>query len=307
MAKIKVRRTPREELPGVSIVRDAVARELSSMPPPMGKLDLDMEVDPNLVHLITHDPDGFMTALDRDETVGFAAAQVRSRQCVLCELWVLPQHQGKGAGEALLSKMMAYGERSGAYEYMAIVPVEANVQALLLKHGFEPITPVCHFRLEREVSARLGSALSRLLPGEDVSSDVLALRGQPDLDRIDRVTRNLTREVDHMYWLRTRGLNVAFIRQGTRVAAYAYGGPGQAGPVAGSSQEAALAALGWSIDMAARGARPDWMDVYVPAAFTPAVESLLEGGARLTTTLQLMGRGVTSSFDRCTFGAPGLP
>jgi GNAT superfamily N-acetyltransferase len=307
MAKIKVRRTHREELPGVSIVRDSVAGGLASLPPATGKLDLDMEIDPNLVHLITHDPDGFMTALDRDETVGFAAAQVRSRQCILCELWVLSQHQGKGAGEALLSKVIAYGERSGARGYMAVVPVEASAQALLLKHGFEPITPVYHFSLDREASRRLGPALSRLLPGEDVSREVLEFRGQPDLERIERVTRNLTREVDQMYWLKTRNLNVAFIRQGTRVAAYAFGGAGQAGPAGGSSQDAALAAVGWSIDMAAKADPSGRIDLYVPAAFKPAVESLLEGGARLTTTFVLMGRGVTTTFDRCIFGAPGLP
>ena len=79
MAKIKVRRTNREELPGLVVLRDAVAAELAAFPSSRGVLDLDMDVDPDLTHLITHDPDGFLTAEDKQETVGFAAGHVRSR------------------------------------------------------------------------------------------------------------------------------------------------------------------------------------------------------------------------------------
>ena len=63
MAKVKVRRTHREELPGAVVLRDAVAGSGSQI------LDLNMEIDPDLNHLITHDPDGFMSAVDRDETL----------------------------------------------------------------------------------------------------------------------------------------------------------------------------------------------------------------------------------------------
>ena len=91
MAKVKVRRASREELPGIVLLRDSIMAEMPAYPTTSGRmLDLDMNVDPILQHLITHDPDGFMTAVLRDETLGFAAAHVRSRQCVLSELWVLP-------------------------------------------------------------------------------------------------------------------------------------------------------------------------------------------------------------------------
>ena len=84
----------------------------------------------------------------------------------------------------------------------------------------------------------------RLLPGGDATADLVAHRGQAEVDRIDRVTRNITRAVDHTYWLRSLGLRAAFVRRGDRIVAYAYGGASQVGPVAGGTQEAALAALG---------------------------------------------------------------
>ena len=93
MAKVKVRRTNREELPGIALLRDAVSDEISSAPHGPRVLDLDMEVDPDLQHLMRHDPDGFFTAIEGDETVGFAAGHIRSRQCSLSEMWVLSQHR----------------------------------------------------------------------------------------------------------------------------------------------------------------------------------------------------------------------
>ena len=130
MAKVKVRTINREELPGFAVLRDAVAAGLAAYPSSSGNLDLEMDTDPDLAHLLTHDPDGFFTAYEGGETLGFAAAHVRASQCILSELWVLPQHHGRGAGQALLTRALSYGERSGAREYLALVPSEPAIQAL---------------------------------------------------------------------------------------------------------------------------------------------------------------------------------
>lgn len=307
MAKIKVRRINREELPGAAILRDAVAVELAAFPSNRGILDLDMEIDPNLRHLLAHDPDGFFTAYQGEETLGFGAAHVRSRQCILSELWVLPQHQGHGAGDALLSRVLAYGEKSGAREFLAIVPTEPRIQVTLLRHGFQPVTPVYLFSISVEAAAELASTLTRLLPGKDVTNDLLNRRGQSDLDRIDRVTRNITREVDHAFWLKEGQLRAAFVRQGERIAAFAYGGRDQVGPVAGSTQEAAVSALGWALTSAIDAGTSEDIELRVPAPFTSAVEVLLDSGAHLQATLLLYGKGLSLSFDRCAFGPLCLP
>ncbi len=306
MSKVKVRRTLREELPGAVVLRDAVASGMAAYPANRGTLDLDMEVDPDLGHLLTHDPDGFFTAVVRDETLGFAASHVRSRQWVLSELWVLPQHQGKGAGEVLLARTLAYGERSGAREYLALVPAADSVQALLLKHGFAPMTPVMMVRLGRTEAAELGTALARLLPSQDVTEDLMSRRGQADLDRIDKLARNIGRDVDHRYWLKARGLRAAFVRQGQRIAAYAYGGQGRVGPVVATTQDAALAGLGWAISLALKGGSGP-LDLLLPAPFVPALDAAFDAGGRVTATLMVYGRGLQASFDRWVPGSPGLP
>ena len=307
MAKIKVRRINREELPGAAILRDAVAADLAAFPSNSGILDLDMDIDPNLRHLLTHDPDGFFTAYQGEETLGFAAAHIRSQQWILSELWVLPQHQGHGAGDALLSRVLAFGERSGAREFLAIVPTESGIQATLLGHGFQPVTPVYLFTMPADTAARLASTLTRLLPGKDVTNDLLSRRGHADIDRIDRVTRNITRDADHQFWLKERQLQAAFVRQGERIAAYAYGGRDQTGPVAGSTQEATLSALGWALTAAIDAGPSGDLELRVPAPFKPAIEVLLDSGAHLQATLLLYGKGLSLSLDRCIFGPLCLP
>jgi GNAT superfamily N-acetyltransferase len=307
MAKIKVRRINREELPGVAILRDAVAADLAAFPANRGTLDLDMEIDPDLRHLMAHDPDGFFTAMERDETLGFAASHVRSRQCILSDLWVLPQHQGGGAGGALLDRTLAYGERSGAREFLAMVPSEPGIQALLLSRGFGPVTPVYQFTIAVGAAEDLAAVLTRLLTGKDVTTDLYNRRGQADLDRIDRVTRNITRDVDHVHWLKERHLKAAFVQQGARIGAYAYGGIDQVGPVAGSTPDAALSALGWALDLAVASGATGSLALRVPAPFTSAVETLLDSGARLEATLLLYGKDVSLALDRSVFGSASLP
>ncbi|MCW8983984.1 MAG: GNAT family N-acetyltransferase [Thermoanaerobaculales bacterium] len=307
MAKVKVRTIHREELPGIAILRDAVAADLAAYPSSSGTLDLEMDTDPELGHLLAHDPDGFFTAYERDETLGFAAAHVRGRQCILSELWVLPQHHGRGAGKALLSRILSYGERSGAREFLAVVPTEPAIQALMLGHGFEPMTTVYQFSLPVSSATRLASGLTGLLPGTDATNDLLNRRGQADIDRIDRVTRNFSREADHVFWLKKRHLRVALVQQGARIAAYGYGGVEQVGPVAGSTQDAALAALGWALDLAVNAGATGDIELRVPSPFGSAVEALLDSDARLSATLLVYGKGISLSFDRSLFGTLCLP
>jgi GNAT superfamily N-acetyltransferase len=307
MAKVKVRRTNREELPGIAVLRDAVAARITSAPHRPRVLDLDMELDPDLQHLVRHDPDGFFTAIEGDETVGFAAAHIRSRQCILSEMWVLEQHQGKGAGEALMRRMVAYGEQSGAREFLAVVPPMPAVQGLLLRHGFRAVEPVYVFHIPPESARALAAGLSSLFPGRDVTAELLGRRGQADIDRIDRLTRNITRGVDHEYWLKQRGYAAAFVRQGSRIAAYAYGGADQVGPVAGSTQEAALSGLGWALHLALRSGDGSTASVRVPAPFVSAIEAVQEAGARLGASQLLYGRNLSLRFDRCLLGSAAVP
>ena len=206
-----------------------------------------------------------------------------------------------------MTRILTYGERSGAREFLALVPTEPGVQALLLGHGFEPVTPVYLFSIPVASATELATSLTRLFPGIEGTKDLFIRRGQADVDRIDRVTRNITRESDNVFWLKERGLRAGLVRQGERIAAYAYGGRNQVGPVAGSTQEAAVSALGWALSSAIDAGTSEDIELRVPAPFTSAVAVLLDSGAHLQATLLLYGKDLSLAFDRCMFGPLCLP
>jgi hypothetical protein len=77
--------------------------------------------------------------------------------------------------------------------------------------------------------------------------------------------------------------------------------------VAANTQEAALSALGWAIQLALDSGQDDDIEIRVPAPFTAAVDAMLDAEARLESTFMVYGRGLSLSFDRSVFGSVNLP
>ena len=102
-------------------------------------------------------------------------------------------------------------------------------------------------------------------------------------------------------------MRAGLVQQGARIAAYAYGGAEQVGPVGGSTQDAALAALGWALDLAVGAGATGNIELRVPSPFGSAVEALLDTDANLRATLLVYGKAISLSFDRYLFGTLCLP
>jgi len=100
---------------------------------------------------------------------------------------------------------------------------------------------------------------------------------------------------------------LAKVKEGQRLAAYAYGGAGQCGPVVGTTREAALAALGWALQFAGEGAGAVWVDVVVPAPFESAIEQLLDAGATCLSAGLWMSRQPGAMLERVILASPCLP
>ncbi len=265
-----------------------------STPRPPASSDLALD----LAHLARHDGDGFLIASLGDEVVGFASSCVRSRQLLLPQIWLLPESLDQPVAETLARKVLAFGERSGALDTAALVLGHPALSALLFRFGLRPRYPVFRLVLSREIAQRIGFELSRLLPGHELTRDAAKNRtGLADIDRLDRLVRGIARPMDHEYWLTTRNLRLATVREGQRNAAYAYGGAGQCGPVVASTVEAALAGLGWALQLAAESG-DERVEVLVPAPFESGIEHLLDGGAQCRAIAQWMTRQPTGAADR---------
>ncbi|MFI5143452.1 MAG: hypothetical protein ACHQQS_13640 [Thermoanaerobaculales bacterium] len=263
---------------------------------PRASLSSDLALD--LRHLAHHDADGFLTASLGDEVLGFAAAFVRSRQLLLSQPWLLPEHQDGEVAELLLRRSLGYGDRSGATDYAGLVLGGAAQHAWYLRFGFRPRFPVYRLVVSVETARTIGMELSKLLPANELSAQATQRRvGSADLERLDRLVRGMARPMDHEYWLTERGLRLAKVREGQRVAAYAYGGGNQCGPVVAATPQAALAALGWALQFAADGRTGD-VQVLVPAVFEAGLEQLLEAGAACRAVGMWMSRQPAVGFER---------
>jgi hypothetical protein len=276
------------------------AARSSTRPPVISDLAHD------LAHLARHDGDGLLIASIGDEVVGFASSCVRSRQLLLPQVWLLPEYLDQPVAETLIRKALAFGERSGAQDTGALVLGHASLAALLFRFGLRPRYPVFRLVLSRETAQRVGLDLSRLLPGHELTREAAKNRtGLADIDRLDRLARGVTRPMDHEYWLTTRELRLGTVREGQRIAAYAYGGAGQCGPVVASTGEAALAGLGWALQLAADSGG-ERVEVLVPAPFESGIEHLLDGGAQCRAVAQWMSRQPAGAADRLVLSSATL-
>ena len=277
----------RSALPGWE---DAVAES--------GRTRQPIDLDHDLAHLAHHDQDGFLTAGLDDEVIGFAAGYVRTRLLTITHFWLLPERDDERLAAALMRRLLAFSDRAGVADIALHALGGAAFQGLALRHGFKPRFPVYRLTLEPDLAWRAGQELSRLLPGTEHTDEALERRvGLGDLDRLDRLMRGVTRPMDHEYWLNQRQLRLATVREGRRVAAYAYGGAGQCGPVVATTAEAALAALGHALAFAgAASVMP--VAVLIPAPFEPALEHLLGAGAQCRAVSQWMSRNPATGMDR---------
>jgi GNAT superfamily N-acetyltransferase len=260
----------------------------------------------DLSHLARHDSDGFLTASIGDEVVGFVASYVRSRQLNLSQPWVLPEYREHQVAEQLVRRALAYGERAGVVDSAAHVLAEPSWHALLFRFGLRPRFPVYRLSLPADGARSVGHELARLKPASELTEEALQRRaGSADLERLDRMVRGVVRPMDHEHWIAERRLRLAKIRDGQRIAAYAYGGTDQCGPVAAATTDAALSALGWALLFAADAGSSE-VRVLVPSTFETAIEHLLDGGASCLAVSLWMGRQTGATFERYVLPSPTI-
>jgi hypothetical protein len=267
--------------------------------PPDGMRRPPSDLERDLQHLAERDLDGTLAASVGDDVVAFGVGFVRSRHLFLPHLWVLPEYEDHGAVHSLLRRLILFGERAAVQDVVASVAGGPPRQALAYRFGLRPRFPVYRLVLGRAGAAGLGAVLAASLPGAEITSDAVSRRAWTgDPERLDRLARGVIRPIDHEYWAAVRGLRLAMVRDGKRVAGYAYADAGRAGPVAASTPEAARAALGWSLSMAANEG-VEQVEALVPAVFEAGVEAMLDAGARCVAALEWMSLNAASGLDRC--------
>lgn len=288
-----------------SAVDDYMARLGRPLPSPY--------LDPLLAllkHLLATDPERFLVAVhsgpagigkSAEQIVGFGIALQRERVWFLSQLYVLPQHQGRGIGRALLTQILpsldpaeaaaAEASATGADEpatatanqpaskpepgvlAMCTDSAQPVSNALYSRFGIVPRVPV--FNL---VGTPNPASLSRLPAGVDA---VPFGDGDPTaaIDAVDRTILGYAHAADHAY-LRAAGRSGFVYRSdGGDLLGYGYSSEaGRFGPVALLDETLTAPVLGHLMHtIRPRGATTAW----IPGANDRAMVAFLRAGLRI--------------------------
>ena len=209
-------------------------------------------------HLLAHDRERSFVAELEGRVVGFSAAFMRDETWFLSALFVDPALQSLGIGRRLLDHSWSDQARHRITITDAIQPVSNGIYA---RRGLIPTTPV--LTLTGQPRAERPRSLERA-PAEPAA-----------LRTLDLAAYGFDRGRDHDHWSSTMRCSL-WLSSG-RPIAYSYAAPGGAvGPIAGSSEAAAAAALEAELaDLAGTQA-----SVVVPGSSRELVSTGLAAGLR---------------------------
>src|SRR5262245_26810577 len=164
---------------------------------------------------LASDPDGYFCAVEEGRIRGMVSALVRGRVWYLSMLFVLPGHQSRGLGRALLERALAYGEARGAEIRCTWATLDPRAQARYVLAGMSPRWPIYRLDGDTAAVARL-EARAGLVPRD---------RERPcDPDAAEKLTREVLgpgRGGDLAHW-RSDGARAVAIERGGQLAAFAY-------------------------------------------------------------------------------------
>src|SRR5206468_3960403 len=207
---------------------------------------------------LAQDPAGLWVAEDGDTILGFGFSWMTEKFWFLSQLFVRPEIQAKGIGQALLSKTLMQAERNGAAN-RALITFAYNIASigLYLQNGLYPREPLYHMAASVQAVAQnladAGYAVTPIAPWPESGEWT---------GRIDQELLGFRRDLHHQFLLGGVAARAVRIEHAGRAAGYAYiSAQGHVGPLAIAP------------------------DADPKAVVTTALRCALEGGARQVSML----------------------
>jgi ribosomal protein S18 acetylase RimI-like enzyme len=248
------------------------------------------------------DPAGLWVAEQDDQILGFAFAWACADLWFLAQLFVAPNHQGGGMGNALLRLTLEHAQTARA-ETRALITFAFNraSQGLYIRHGLYPRFPIYFFSMPREnLRDRLPAGRLRVIPLDACRENMETLA------RIDIAALGVTREKHHRFLLND-GATLGFMfYAGEDPVGYAYVAPqGHIGPLAVARPDMMEAAFSTALGLAAqRDCRT--VSAFLPGKSEATLRIAVEHGMRITFPLLLMSTREFGDWTRYLPRNPGF-
>ena len=232
---------------------------------------------------LAEDPDGLWVAERGDTIVGFGFSWITETFWFLSQLFVRPETQAKGVGQALLSKTLMQAQRNGATNRALITPAY-NIAStgLYLNNGLYPREPL--YRMAAPAQAVAQSLV-------DAGYDATPIAPWPEprewMAAIDEALLGLRRDLHHRFLLGGAARGVRVERAGAP-AGYAYiSAEGHVGPLAIAPNADAKAVVVTALRCALEGG-PGQVSMMVPGRAEIVMQAVLGLGFRIDDSYVLM-------------------
>jgi ribosomal protein S18 acetylase RimI-like enzyme len=247
------------------------------------------------------DPDGLWVAEEGNDIKGFAFSWVCDDLWFLAELFVSPDQQGRGIGNELLRRTLQHAEKVGATD-KALITFTFNraSQALYIRHGMYPRTPIYFFNVARDSLADLPDEALRSVTLEDTAANL------ERLDRIDRQALGVSRRKHHQFLMADASIQGALLHDRDECVGYTYVSTGgHVGPLAVTQRSALGPAFSSAVRLAAaRGAAQ--VSAFLPGAAEAALSIAVQHGMRITFPMLLMSSREFGNWSQYLPRNPGF-
>jgi hypothetical protein len=220
----------------------------------------------------------------------------------LSQLFVRPETQAKGIGQALLSKTLMQAERNGAANRALITPAY-NVAStgLYLKNGLYPREPLYRMAAPAHAVAQNPA---------DAGYDITPIAPSPEsaewTGRIDQELLGFRRDLHHQFLLGGFAARAVRIERGGRAAGYAYiFAQGHVGPLAIAPDADAKAVVITALRCALEGGARQ-VSMLVPGRADVVMQTALALGFRIEEPYVLMAWRPFGNWCNYLPGAPGF-
>jgi GNAT superfamily N-acetyltransferase len=233
---------------------------------------------------LAEDPDGLWVAEAGDAILGFAFSWMSQNFWFLSQLFIKPETQAKGVGQALLLKTFRQGERNRA-DNRALITFAYNTTStgLYVRNGMYPREP-----LYRMVAP--APVVERNLSAAELDVAPIAPWPQPRdwIARIDEEVLGFRRDSHHRFLLDGFAARAARIERAGRPAGYAYiSAEGHVGPLA-VAPDADAKAVTTAAVRCALDERPKQVSIIVPGRADQILGVVSELGFRIDEPYVLM-------------------
>ena len=251
---------------------------------------------------LAEDPEGLWVAEHGSKIVGFGFSWMTETFWFLSQLFVRPETQARGVGQALLSKTLMQAERNRATNRALITPAYNTASTgLYLKNGLYPREPL--YRM----GAPAQSVAQKLA---DAGYDTTPIAPWPEpgewMAEIDEALLGFRRDMHHRFLLGGGAAHAVRLERAGGAAGYAYiSAEGHVGPLAIAPDADAKVVLTTALRCAPESG-PSRVSIIVPGRADVVMQAALALGFRIEEPYVLMASRPFGNWGNYLARTPGF-